>query len=398
MGSHGERERPGAATPGQAGQARGLLLDRLGEDLQALDSAAGRTGLEVDSWGVRLGMEMRCAEAFAQEELRIGPEGGGAGRRLILGPALHGLLAANAGANEALTAWLERYGQAVAPYADGSRPSTLTEVFGLLHPMLGAHRFLILQGRFAAAVAALDALSPQARGADGQQLLAEALVREGERLYRERTWDGSLTAFARAARLGVRELEAEQVRMAADCGIYASRALLAEGAPLEDRARAAGLLEKALELSPGTEQLAVELTAAYVQWGRRLAEEREYEQALLALRRALETLPEDEAAGEALGVVLAEYARRCSGARGRAGIGPRAVQLWREALGPHPDPEYARAGLAEALQVSARAAALAGERSAAEDLMAEAVGLDPGLRRFRRGGLRARAGAASPRR
>jgi tetratricopeptide (TPR) repeat protein len=82
--------------PGQVGKARGLLIERLGDDLRALDVAAGRSGREVGAWSTRVGMELRCAEAFAQEDLRI-TLGEGPARRLILGPALLRLLtAANA--------------------------------------------------------------------------------------------------------------------------------------------------------------------------------------------------------------------------------------------------------------------------------------------------------------
>jgi tetratricopeptide (TPR) repeat protein len=181
----------------------------------------------------------------------------------------------------------------VAPYADGSKRATLTDVFGLLHPRLGAQRFLVLQGRFADAVAALDAIDLELQDADHLALLAEALVREGERLYRDKTWEGSWRrSCVRSA--GVRELSGEQMRMAADCGLYASRALLSESATREERARAVVLLEQAIELSPDTdqtEQLFTEFAAASVYLARKLAEEREHEQAVAVLRSTLETVP-----------------------------------------------------------------------------------------------------------
>ena len=387
-----------ALAPGQVGRARGLLIERLGDDLRALDLAAGRSGQEVGAWSTRVGMELRCAEAFAQEDLRI-TLGEGPARRLILGPALLRLLtAANAEAAStdaaaadegdgqdadrspaALADWLAQFEQAVAPYADGSKRATLTDVFGLLHPRLGAQRFLVLQGRFADAVAALDAVDPGLQDADHLALLAEALVREGERLYRDKTWEGSLAAFVRAGRLGVRELSGEQVRMAADCGLYASRALLSESASREQRARAVVLLEQAIELSPDTEQteqLFAEFAAASVYLARKLAEEREHEQAVAVLRSTLETVPGDEAAGEALGVVLAESAELSAKDGSAEGLA-RSVELWREASEHHPDVAYARAGLAGALALAARQAALAGDRVAAAALMSESVGLDP---------------------
>jgi tetratricopeptide (TPR) repeat protein len=374
--------------PGQVGRARGLLIERLGDDLRALDLAAGRSGGEVGAWSTRVGMELRCAEAFAQEDLRI-TLGDGPARRLILGPALlRLLLAANArtdaddvdaAGSPALADWLARYEQAVAPYADGSKRATLTDVFGLLHPRLGAQRFLVLQDRFADAVAALDAVAPESQDADHLALLAEALVREGERLYRDTAWEGSLAAFVRAGRLGVRELSGEQARMAADCGLYASSALLSESATREQRARAVLLLEQAIGLSPDTEQtqrLLGEFAAASVQLARRLAEEREHEQAGAVLRSTLERVPGDDAAGEALGVVLAEHAELLGRDGSVEGLA-RSVELWREAAGHHPDIAYARAGLAGALGLAARRAALAGDRAAAVALMSESVGLGP---------------------
>ena len=365
-----------ALAPGQVGKARGLLVERLGADLRGLDLAAGRSGDEVDSWSIRVGMELRCAEAFAQEGLRISL-GAGPARRLILGPALLRLLGERAGDCPALADWLAEYERAVAPYADGSKQkTTLADVFGLLHPRLGPYHFLTLEGRFAEAIAALDAVAPDLQDDEHLALLAEALVREGERLYRARSWDGSLTAFARAAGLGVRPLTGEQVEMAADCGLYASRALMGESASREERARAVWLLEQAMEVSPGTEQLGPELAAASVHLARKLAEAREHEQAVAVLRRALEAVPGDQGAREALGVVLAEAAELCA-RDGSAQRLARAVRLWREAADFHPDAAYAQAGLHDALSLSARQAALAGDRASASSLMAEAVALEP---------------------
>ncbi|MBR7831163.1 hypothetical protein KDK95_32960 [Actinospica sp. MGRD01-02] len=349
--------------PGQVAKARALLTERLAADLRALDAESGRTGDEADSWGLRAAMEVRCAEAFAQQDLLVEVAGAPA-RRLILGPALRGLLDGHA-------AWRAEYDRVIAPFADGSGQGAVAEVFGVLDPALGAYRFLILQGRFADAAAALEAVPPASRGARQQEMLAEALVREGERLYRVRAWEQSLDAFARAKRLGVRELADEQVQMAADCGLYASRAVLA-GAP----SRAIELLEQAIELSPGTAELHGEVAAAHVALAKQFGEQHAYADALAALGRALEIAPGDEAATEVRRSLMTGQATRLASS-GTPGDLARAVAVWRDLLALEPDDAAGRAGLVEALDLSARQAAFSGDRAAASGFLAEAIGLDP---------------------
>lgn len=345
--------------PGQVADARALLVERLGEDMRGLDRAAGRTGEEVDSWTTRAGMEVRCAEAFGREDLRI-ELGDAPSRRLVLGPTLRSLLDGHA-------AWLEQYEQAVEPYTQGSTTGAVGEAFGMLHPTLGAHRFFILQGRFADAVEALDALPAESHTPEQQALLAEALVRDGERLYRVMSWSEALVAFARAARLGVRELTAEQVRMAADCGLYASRALLTA-----TPSQAVEFLQQAIELSPDTAELHTELGGAYVALAKKLGEQRQFDDALAAVRQAREAAPDDETAREVERSLLTAFATHLTSTDLT-----RALEVWREAVTVDPGGSRARTGLADALNLSAQQAALSGDRVAASELMSEAVALDP---------------------
>jgi tetratricopeptide (TPR) repeat protein len=350
--------------PGQVAKARALLTERLAADLRALDAESGRTGDEADAWGLRAAMEVRCAEAFAQQDLLVEVAGAPA-RKLILGPALRGLLDGHA-------AWRAEYDRVTAPFADGSGQGAVAEVFGVLDPALGAYRFLILQGRFADAAAALEAVPPASRSTRQQEMLAEALVREGERLYRVRAWEQSLDAFARAKRLGVRELAGEQVQMAADCGLYASRAVLA-GAP----SRAIELLEQAIELSPGTAELHGEVAAAHLALAKRFGEQHAYADALSALARALEIVPGDEAAIEVRRSLMTGQASRLASS-GTPGDLARAVAVWRDLLALEPGDAAGIAGLVEALDLSARQAAFSGDRAAASSFLAEAIALDPG--------------------
>ncbi|HET9168223.1 MAG TPA: hypothetical protein VFN97_02270 [Actinospica sp.] len=351
--------------PGQVAKARGLLIERLTADLLALDEAQGRTGEEARSWSTRVAMEVRCAEAFAQQDLRV-EVGDAPARRLILGPALLERLGGHA-------RWRAEYERVVAPYADGTGHGGPAEVFEVLDPVLGPYRFLVLQGRFADAAAALEELPPHARSEGQQALLAEALVREGERLYRGKGWEKALDAFTRAKRLGVRELTPEQVGMAADCGLYASRAVLAL-----TPTRAIELLEQAIAISPDSPDLHAEVAAAHVALAKRLGDQRAFDDALAAVARALEIAPGDEAAAEVRRTLLTRYAAQLT-ATGTPDDLARAVAMWRDALTLDTGDMLARDGLAEALNLSARQAALAGDRAGATGFVAEAVALDPEL-------------------
>lgn len=373
--------------PGQVAAARGALVERLRTDLRELDHAAGRDGEEIDAWTVRLGMEVRCAEAFAQEDLHLAL-GDGPARRLVLGPGLRRLLTAPENAPANATEWQERYAAAVRPYAlAAARPHetdapaagrALTEVFGLLHRTLGPHRYLMLQGRHAAAIAALEALPAAQRDGAYQVLLAEALTGLGEEQYRGRVWDEALDAFSRAGKLATNGLSDKHAKMAADAGLYAARALLGEQDTRDDQAGAVALLERAAELCPHDAALQAELGAAYAQLARKISnEKRDYETALELLRKAKKLAPDDRLARDFLRVVLGNLASRLTD---EDGASPerlrRAAELWREAVVLDPDPKV-KANLSYTLGLLARHAALGGDRLGALELMIEAVRNDP---------------------
>ena len=373
--------------PGQVGKARAALVERLRTDLRALDRAAGRDGEEIDAWTVRLGMEVRCAEAFAQEELHIAL-GAGPARRLVLGPGLRRLLTAPEQAPATLAEWQERYAAAVRPFALASaRPhetespaagSALTEVFGLLHRTLGPHRYLMLQGRFAAAITALEALAQSQRDGAYQALLAEAQTGLGEEQYRGRAWPEALHAFSRAAKLAPAGLSERHVKMAADAGLYASRELLGEHETRDDQEGAVDLLELAAELAPQDRALRAELGAAYAQLARKTSnEKRDYETALELLRKAEELAPEDRLARDFMRVVLGNLASKLTDdpAATHEQL-QRAAELWHEAVVLDPDPKV-KSNLSYTLGLLARHAALAGDRLSALELMIEAVRNDP---------------------
>jgi tetratricopeptide (TPR) repeat protein len=308
----------------------------------------------------------------------------------VLGPALRRLLTAPDPQPIApsLSEWQDQYAKAVRPFALASaRPhekdgpfagTALAEVFGVLHRTLGPSRYLLLQGRHPAAIAALEALPQAVHDAAYQALLAEALTGLGEEHYRGRAWDEALAAFFRAAKLTGRPVAQRHAKMAADAGLYASRALLGEYDTRDDQAGAVALLEQAAELAPGDQALRAELGAAYAQLARKTSnEDRDYDTALGLLRKARDLAPEDRLAGDFLRVVIGNLASKLTdeGAASPEQL-RRAADLWREAVGLDPDPQV-KGNLGFTLSLLARHTALTGDRAAALELMTEAVANDP---------------------
>ncbi|MFF7635499.1 hypothetical protein ACFZB9_20430 [Kitasatospora sp. NPDC008050] len=363
------------AEPQRIAAARTALTDRLREDLRLLDRAHGRSGDEVAAWTVRLGMETHSAEAFAQEEeLRIsGP--GGDSRRLVLGPTLDRLLRAAPQSPE-LIDWRRRFEHAVQPWRRpgpfGVHP--VTQALGLFGT-LGPHRYLLLQGRHAAAVAALDAIPGPEQDEAWRELLQEALTNQAGEHHRQQDWREALACLTRAQQLREAPVPPALAEIAADCGLRAARALLKETG--DDQAGAVSLLEQARALAPEHDEVRSNLGAGYAQLARKISNEgKEFTRALALLRRAIELAPQDPTARHFLAAALGNRARELSAPGTEKGL-LEAVGLWQELIALDPQEKEHRYGLTHVLGQLARTAALAGDRAQAVGRMTTALENDP---------------------
>ncbi|WP_405010547.1 hypothetical protein [Kitasatospora sp. NBC_01539] len=358
------------AEPQRVSAARAALTDRLRGDLRALDQEQGRSGDDADAWTVRLGMEVRSAEAFAQDELRVARPDGGS-RRLVLGPALDRLLREHAdGAGG--TAWAGEFEYAVRPWRKpgpfGVHP--LTQALGLFDD-LGPQRYLLLQGRPGAAVAALDAIPPRDPDDTRQALLREALLGQAAEHHRQQEWRAALATLTRARTLPGGPLPAELTATAADAGLRAARALLKQSD--DDQSGAKEILEEAHALAPDHAEVRDNLGAAYAQLARKINNEsQDYAEALVLLRKAMALAPDDPTARHFLEAALRNRANEVTALDGDLA---EAADLWAELATLGDDPEY-RAGLTYSLQLRSLAAALADRRAEAVDLMATALRSD----------------------
>ncbi|WP_327070112.1 hypothetical protein [Kitasatospora sp. NBC_01302] len=364
-----------AAEAERTAAARAALIDRLREDLRLLDRAHGRSGDEVAAWTVRLGMEAHSAEAFAQEEeLRISAPSGDS-RRLILGPTLAGLLE-GASTGPELLDWQRGFARAVQPWRRpgpfGVHP--VTQALGLFGA-LGPHRYLLLQGRHAAAVAALDAIPGPERDEAWRELLREALTSQATEHHRQQDWREALACLTRARQLDDAPTPPALAEIAADCGLRAARALLKETG--DDQAGAVALLEQARALAPEHAEVRSNLGAAYAQLARKISnEDKEFTRALALLRQAIELAPQDPTARHFLAAALGNRARELS-APGPEQSLVTAVGLWQELIALEPQEKEHRLGLAHVLGLLARTAALAEDRVQAVGRMTAALQADP---------------------
>ncbi|MFJ9772336.1 hypothetical protein ACIRVF_14005 [Kitasatospora sp. NPDC101157] len=363
------------AEPQRMAAARSALSDRLREDLRALDRAAGRSGDEVTAWTLRLGMETHAADAFAQEDVRITLPGCPP-RRLVVGPVLDGLLRGE----PETAAWAEAFEQAVrtwrrppAPDASASA-SALTRALALFGA-LGPQQYLHLQGRQAAAVAALDTVAEGARDAAWEALLRAALVSQAREHHRNQDWREALECLTRARAVPGLVLPADTTRIAAESGVRAARALLKS--TVDDQAGAAELLERAYALAPDDPEVRGDLGATYAQWARKINnEEKDYPRALDLLAKSLELAPGDPTAKHFLQAALGNRAGQLSRVDASDEELTEAVGLWKQLIDLNDDPEH-RHGMAFVLRQLARSAAFADDRARATGKMIQALLWDP---------------------
>ncbi|RKT19061.1 hypothetical protein BX285_3506 [Streptomyces sp. 1114.5] len=375
------------AEPQRLAAARAGLIDRLRDDLRALDRAAGRGGDEITAWTLRLGMEAHGADAFAQEDVRITLPGRPA-RRLTAGPTLDRLLRARPGAAESgqaepgaaesgPTGWAEAFDRAVRPWrqsAPGPGAAPLTRALSLFGA-LGPQYYLQLQGRQAAAVAALDAVAENERGEAWQALLRDSLVAQAREHHRNQDWREALDCLTRARAVPGAVLPADAAAIAAESGVRAARALLKNS--LDDQPGAAELLEKALALAPDDPEVRGDLGATYAQWARKINnEDKDYTRALDLLQKSLDLVPGDPTARHFLEAALGNRAGQLSHPEATDAELEEAADAWRALIALKPDPDN-RLGLAFVLRHLARSAAFADDRVRAVERMAEALDADP---------------------
>ncbi|MQS11286.1 hypothetical protein F7Q99_03025 [Streptomyces kaniharaensis] len=355
------------AEPPRIAAARAALTERLREDLRALDRAAGRSGDEVTAWTVLLGMEAHSADAFAQEDLRIALPGGPA-RRLVLGPTLARLLRRE----PELADWGGWFDEAIRPARSGG--SQLARALGLFGE-LGPQRYLLIQGRQAAAVSALDAIPEAERGPEWEALLGETLVSQARAHHRNQDWREALDCLTRALDLLGAELPDDVPRIAAESGLRAARALLKSSD--DDQQGAAELLERAFMLAPDHAEVRGDLGATYAQWARKINNEtKDYPRALTLLRKSLVLAPGDPTARHFMLAALGNRAGELSQPDSTDEELTEAADRWRELASLDPDPDH-RLGLAYVLRRLARSAALAEDRPLAVARMTEALDADP---------------------
>ncbi|OLE21776.1 MAG: hypothetical protein AUG49_21155 [Catenulispora sp. 13_1_20CM_3_70_7] len=392
---------------------RGFLIGELRDALRAVDEAEHRTGDEIDAWTVRLGMDVFACQTNP-----------------ILSPTLDRLLRGQP-ETPALVEWREladmmRAAESaeMAKAAAEGEEDLERQWTVCLYGAFGPHHYLYEDGRFAAAIAALDAVPGVDRDGEWTALLRKSLVMRGMELHLDEQWAEALECIARAASLTPDVTpEAELVEIAAESGLNAARALLGRpvrgtsqdleattvelgpaaatvkidtkavvnatatmnataktteiAAPVADDWQGViDVLERALIVAPDDGDLRADLGVAHTRKASELRDvQKDYVLALAHVRRALDLVPEDPEAVALLEVVLAERARALT-RPGPDGDLLEAVQWWQELSEIDPKPEY-QSGLSRALALLACSAALASRRPLALDRMAWSLLADP---------------------
>jgi tetratricopeptide (TPR) repeat protein len=209
---------PEALAPGQERFVadRTSLMEELRDTLRAVDEANGRTGDEVDAWTVRLGTDV-----FA---CRTNP---------ILSPTLDRLLREQP-ETPALAEWREltdslraaELAEMAEAEASGDEQAERNRT-AVLYGELGPQHFLYEDGRYRAAIAALETVPEEDRGPDWTALLRKTLVMRGMELHLDEQWADALDCIARAASLTPDTApEAVLVEIAAESGLNAARVVL----------------------------------------------------------------------------------------------------------------------------------------------------------------------------
>ncbi|WP_344659905.1 tetratricopeptide repeat protein [Catenulispora subtropica] len=409
---------PEALAPGQERFVadRGSLMEELRDTLRAVDEANGRTGEEADAWTVRLGMDVFACETNP-----------------ILSPTLDRLLREQP-ETPALLEWRDladtlraaELAEMAEAEASGDEEAERNRTVAL-YGELGPQHYLYEDGRFKAAIAALDTVAEEDRGEEWTVLLRKTLVMRGMELHLDEQWADALDCIARAASLTPDTApESMLVEIAAESGLNAARVVLGRPVRGGDAAGAGGsaaggrsgdgggpdseartvelgaaartvdlaktteiavpapddwqaviaVLEKALTVAPDDADLLADLAVAHTRKSAELrVVQKDYVLALAHVRRALDLTPDDPEAFALLEVVLAERAGSLT-RPGPDGDLLEAVQWWQELSEIDPKPEY-QAGLSRALGLLACSAAVAGRRPLALDRMAWSLLADP---------------------
>ena len=360
----------GTGRPAERSQIAGVrdgLMDRLRKDVREADASLDRTGDEPDCWEVRFGIEVAVAEILSRAGIVRIPVADGGDRLLVAGPTLDRLLRRQP-ETPGLAVWREHVdGLRVAgPDADDDR-HRVAGLFG----RNGPQHHLFEEGRYAAAAAALIEVPHGERDAAWTRLLRQALAMQGKGYHQNQEWRAALETMARAASLFPDgRLPAALTEIAGDAGLRAARALLR--ADTNDERHATDLLESAAALAPNFAALRVDLASAHARRAWRISDDTmDHATALDLVRKALAVAPDAPLARQVLDVVAARRADEL------ARPGPdddllAAVDLWRELIAGRPDPGY-QAGLARALLLLARSAAVAGDSALALERTADAL-------------------------